>query len=427
MLERKTIQVTANFQGLPEGWEWVALEDLCSHFYGGGTPKRSNTDYFGGHISWITLKDIEVNNPIQEVRTSRTKITNQGLQFSSAKIVPIGTVLFSSRATIGKIAIAGVPLCTNQGFANLVCRDVLDNHYLAWCLQRFTNEIIKLASSTTYLEISRSNLRRFKIPIPYPKSITKSLYLQRAIVARIETLITEVRESRNLINKMRQDAERLLAVALNEIFTNLESVIDIVPFSEVATSFNGRASGEGNSNVRVFKTKHVYPHYLRLNNPSYMKAEQAEKMTQDRYLQPGDVLMANIAEGTLGRVSYVNKCENSWTVDTQIMILRSKDDKKLLGKWLYYYLWSEQGQREILSKRTGIPFAKKRGQTHIYPKDVAKIRVLLPPIDEQYQAVAYLDKIQYEIEEILKVLQQDAQSLDMIEKSILERAFRGEL
>jgi type I restriction enzyme S subunit len=413
---------------LPQGWDWIALENLCSHFYGGGTPNRSRNEYFNGDIVWITPTDIDANNPVQVVKSSRTKLTNNGLESSSAKLVPPGTVLFSSRATIGKIAIAGVPLCTNQGFANLVCSNDLNNHYLAWCLRTLSNEIIKLASSTTYLEISRGNLRKFKIPIPYPDNPIRSLDIQRRIVARIETLLAEVKDSRNLINTTRQDAERLLSVALDEVFINLESVTDIVPFSAVATAFNGKAVGEGDSSIRVFKSKHIYPHFIRLDRPSYMKVEQVQKISKNRFLITGDVLMANAAEGTLGRVTYVDKCEDNWTVDGKVMILRSLDEQNVLvNKWLYYYLWSERGRREILFRRTGTAFAENRGQTGISPKSVLEIPVPKPPINQQRQVVAYLDHIQHEVDEILKGLEQDAKLLDLLEQSILERAFRGEL
>jgi type I restriction enzyme S subunit len=265
-----------------------------------------------------------------------------------------------------------------------------------------------------------TKLAELSIPLP-------ELRIQRRIVARIEALLAEVQSSRELLDKMRQDCDRLLAVSLTDVLNKLESVIDIVTLKEVATAFNGRASGSGISSVRVFKTRHVYPHKLRLNDPSYAKPEQAPSLPAERFLKPGDILMANIAEGTLGRVSYVEEAEKSWTVDTQIMILRSKDENKLIGKWLYYYLWSERGQQEILSRRTGIAFADKRGQTHIYPKNVVEIPVLKPPINAQRQAVAYLDAILYETKRMAELIEQDAKTLDLLEQSILERAFRGEL
>ena len=137
--------------------------------------------------------------------------------------------------------------------------------------------------------------------------------------------------------------------------------------------------------------------------------------------------MANMAEGTLGRVTYVHECEENWTVDTQIMILRPKDENEVLGKWLYYYFWSERGQREILSRRSGIAFADKRGQTHIYPKDMHLIPFPKMPISAQRQAVAYLDTVLNESEKMTELVQQDIKTLDLLEQSILDRAFRGEL
>jgi type I restriction enzyme S subunit len=162
------------------------------------------------------------------------------------------------------------------------------------------------------------------IPVP------PTLDLQRQIVARIEALLAEIKGARALTAAIRSDTDRLLATAVHQVFTSLHPVANSVPLEKVATAFNGRASGEGNSTVRVFKTKHVYPHCLRLDRSSFMKAEQVQRLPRDRYLKPGDVLMANIAEGTLGRVTYVYECEESWTIDTQVMILRSLDHRNLL-------------------------------------------------------------------------------------------------
>ena len=109
------------------------------------------------------------------------------------------------------------------------------------------------------------------------------------------------------------------------------------------------------------------------------------------------------------------------------MILRSLAVQRLLGKWLYYYLWSEAGQREILARRSGIAFADRRGQTHIYPKNVMEILLPLPDIDAQEQIVAHLDAVQSEVDKMRGVLDEEERLLDRLERSILERAFRGEL
>ena len=138
--------------------------------------------------------------------------------------------------------------------------------------------------------------------------------------------------------------------------------------------------------------------------------------------------MANIAEGTLGRVTYVERSEQGWTVDTQVMILRSIDPREsMIGKWLYYYLWSDRGQKEILSRRSGIAFADKRGQTHIYPKNVLEIPVPVPPITQQTEAVTQLDAVLSQTEEMKRLQDMDSECLDQLEQAILDRAFRGEL
>lgn len=138
--------------------------------------------------------------------------------------------------------------------------------------------------------------------------------------------------------------------------------------------------------------------------------------------------MANIAEGTLGRVTYVESTEENWTVDTQVMILRAMDPReRLIGKWLYYCLWSAGGQKEILSRRSGIAFADKRGRTHIYSKNVLEIPVPVPPVSQQTEAVTQLDAVLNQTEEMKRLQDMDSECLDQLEQAILDRAFRGEL
>jgi type I restriction enzyme S subunit len=109
------------------------------------------------------------------------------------------------------------------------------------------------------------------------------------------------------------------------------------------------------------------------------------------------------------------------------MVLRSPNERELLiGKWLYYCLWSDRGQKEILSRRSGIAFADKRGQTHIYPKNVLEIPVPVPPIPHQVQAVAQLNVVLDQTEEMKRLQEQNHVCLDQLEKAILKPAFRGE-
>src|SRR3954453_16850812 len=97
------------------GWTHAKVDDVCIKLIGGGTPSREKSEYFGGDIIWLTPTEIP-KNKIIVINDSKEKITRRGLEASSATIVPNGTVLLTSRATTGAVAIAGCEVSTNQGF-----------------------------------------------------------------------------------------------------------------------------------------------------------------------------------------------------------------------------------------------------------------------------------------------------------------------
>jgi len=147
-------------------WPRLPLEDIAEIF-GGSTPRRNRDEFWNGDIPWVTPTDLpKAGEGIADLADTTERITQEGLRSCAAKLLPVGTVLFSSRASIGKIGIAAVPLATNQGFVNFVPRDRLDSRYLAYCLQFQTNEIAALAGSTTFKEVSRAAVKKFRIPVP---------------------------------------------------------------------------------------------------------------------------------------------------------------------------------------------------------------------------------------------------------------------
>ncbi len=186
--------MTEEHYDLPPGWTSASL-GCISRILGGGTPERSRAEFYrGGTVSWATPTDIHAER-ILAIRETSTRITELGLRKSSAQLLPAGTVLFSSRASIGKIAIAATPMATNQGFANLTPLEGLDSKYLAYCLKRFTKEIRGLASGTTYLEVSKAALRQFAVPISPSAE-------QRRIVAKIEALFEQSRTARDALDRI---------------------------------------------------------------------------------------------------------------------------------------------------------------------------------------------------------------------------------
>ncbi|MFC1571812.1 restriction endonuclease subunit S [Candidatus Margulisiibacteriota bacterium] len=136
------------------------IAEICS----GGTPSSTNPDFWGGgEIYWATLPDLQKKYLYETQR----KITKLGLENSSAKLLPINTIIFSSRATIGEISISKVETTTNQGSKNLICNPEKANYeYLYYCLKFNARRIEQLASGATYKEINKNDLSNVEISLP---------------------------------------------------------------------------------------------------------------------------------------------------------------------------------------------------------------------------------------------------------------------
>lgn len=406
---------------IPGYWKWEKLGELCKTT-SGGTPSRRNTHYFQGDIPWVKSGEL-TDGVVTEVEEY---ITQEAEQNSSAKVFPKGTLLLAMYgATVGKLGILGRDAATNQAVCAIFPPSEIESSFLFWFLRRCRPELLALSAGGAQPNISQKIIRELDIPIPYPDDPTRSLAEQRRIVARIEALFAELRGCRALNEKIQKDRDNLLSSAIGHVMDNIDVDVPVVELSKIGTAFNGRASGQGDSSVRVFKTRHVYPFDLRFDEPSFMKEEQVAKCPEDRYLQDDDVLLCNIARGTLGRPSHVEHVDGKWTTDTSVMILRT--DESCLGKWLFYCLYSHRGQEEIFAREKGIAFADKRGQTHLYPRDMQTFPIMLPSITEQSQLVDYLDAIQSVQTDVVDIQRTMDIQTQALEQSVLAKAFRGEL
>lgn len=413
---------------LPEGWNWIPIEELCE-LYGGSTPRRSNASYFGGDIVWITPTDLRSGGMIDLVVDSATKLTDEGLNSSSAKLLPEGTVLFSSRATIGKVAIAGLPLATNQGFANFVCSTAIDNKYLAWLLRALTEHIKQLATSTTYPEVSKRELRSFAIPVPFPGEPERSLGEQRRIVARIEALLAEVREMRKLHEEITADVDPLMRSILAETFPN-------VPQGN-KPEWHWVSLGDLGKNVGGGTPRKSEPAYwdgeIPWVSPKDMKVKVIED-TQDHVTEIGIEQSSTklIPERSILIVFRSGILAHSLPIAIAGRDLTINQDMKAIiphsgfvSEYIAYALQARE-QRFVTT-------CVKKGPTvhSIVGDKFWQEKIPIPDgtdsFTKQQQIVSYLDTLQAEIEEMTTLHAKDIQLIDEVEQAILAQAFRGEL
>ena len=165
---------------LPEHWKAVRLGEVTEIFKG-GTPKRSVEKYFQGDVPWAIPTDITALDSGLYIDDTNTHISEEALGKSAARLLPAGTVLLTSRATIGETAIPTIPMATNQGFANFLCKEMLLNIYLAYYLRNIKQRLKDLASGSTFKEITKGTLLNVKIPLP-------PLPEQRAIAHVLQTI-----------------------------------------------------------------------------------------------------------------------------------------------------------------------------------------------------------------------------------------------
>lgn len=142
-------------------WEEKELKDACD-IIGGGTPKTSIKEYWNGNIKWFTPTEITTKYVSDSIRT----ITDLGLMKSSAKLLPAGTVLLTTRATLGKMAIATKECSTNQGFHSLVTKDCCINEFVYYLQPIIEEYCMSHHTVTTFKETSKSALEKCAIPVP---------------------------------------------------------------------------------------------------------------------------------------------------------------------------------------------------------------------------------------------------------------------
>ncbi len=149
---------------IPQEWEILPLSAL-GRIYSGGTPDTTNPKFWNGEILWCTLSDI-TSLSSNYISDTETKITEEGLKRSPAIILPAGSLIVCTRATIGNIAIATKSLSTNQGFKNIVPNSDINTAWLFYNLIYAKNRLVKLGCGSTFLEVSKKDFERFKVPVP---------------------------------------------------------------------------------------------------------------------------------------------------------------------------------------------------------------------------------------------------------------------
>lgn len=271
-------------------WRTCQLRDL-GLVVDGGTPSRGRPEYWSGTIPWLTPGELTGSTNKYVIET-QDYISDLGLAKSGAKLVPKGSLLVTSRASIGSCALAGQPMATNQGFKNLVPGDRADPSYLFHLGQTLDREMTRLASGTTFLEISGREFGRIEVRLP-------PLEEQRRIAEILDTIDETIQATERVIAKIKRirDGHRWSKFAV------LVSLSELRPVSECFEMTLGKmlspAAKMGSSPAPYLANRNVQWERCALDNLDEMDFTPSERIRFS--LQPGDLLVCE--GGEVGRTA----------------------------------------------------------------------------------------------------------------------------
>ena len=209
-------------------WKEYKLGEIAE-IIGGGTPNTSIEEYWNGDIPWLTPKDLTSYNRIF-ISDGERSITEKGLKNSSAKLLPKGNVLLSSRAPIGYVAIASNPICTNQGFKSLICNpSIVDNLFMYYWVKNNVEYLQSLGTGTTFAEISGSVVKSIHILLP-------PLPTQH----RIASILSSLDDKIDLLHRENATLEQMAETLFRQWFVvEAKEAWEERPLSSIATFLNG--------------------------------------------------------------------------------------------------------------------------------------------------------------------------------------------
>lgn len=392
-------------------WKSTKIGEIAD-IVGGGTPRTEVEEYWDGEIKWFTPSEIGKTKYIFD---SKRHITDKGLKNSSAKLLPKDTILLSSRATVGEISIALTECSTNQGFQSLITKNNVDNDFIYYLISTIKNEFLRRSSGSTFLEISKNEIKRIPINIPELSEQNKISNLFSAIDNKIEMLEKKHQYYQDfkkyLMQRIFSSQDDKLRFNINSSYSNYK-LKDIV--TKFSTGLNPRKNfklNEGGENYYV-TIKNFQNGKLNLDSKCDKINDNALKLINKRSdLQKDDLIFASI--GRVGEVYLIKNNPKNWNINESVFSLRP-DKRFILPKFLYYLLSSNKIQYYFKSNITGSTFKS------IKMKDLKNTPVTIPDnIELQIGIIDFLTIIDLKIDN----LKNELDNLIKFKSGLLQQMF----
>lgn len=398
-----------SFNHMPSNWEVRKMPSVVK-WSSGGTPKATEKQYYeNGSIPWLVIGDL--NDGI--VTKSESKITKLGLENSSAKMIPKGTLLVAMYGSIGKLGITGIECCTNQAIAYAKELYGVTTEYLYYYMAMMKPKLISKGKGGTQKNISQSVLNSLDVIVP-------PLSEQKRIVARIEELFSELDSGVETLKKTKQQ----LAVYRQAVYASIYEEKDMRPITDFFEISSGLTKNSKRNELTIkmpyLRVANVYYNKLDLSEIKYIGVNRGE--IQKTILQKGDLLFVegNGSKEQIGRVAIwdgsIANCLH------QNHLIKGRPLGQMIPLYALFYLISAYGRKQILDVASST--------SGLYTLSANKVRNLRIPFvdgDEQEKSVALIQSRLSACDSIERAVDAALQQAESMRQSILKKAFEGEL
>lgn len=382
--------------------ERVKLGEICE-IVSGSTPKTGVTKYWDGDINWIT--PAELTDETYIIEESQRKITDVAVQETGLRSFPKGTVILSSRAPIGKVAIAGKEMYCNQGFKNLICSEKIDNRYLYWYLKGHTDYLNSLGRGATFKEISKSIVENIEIPLPGLAEQSNCADVLEKCRNLILTQKTQIKQLDLLIKsrfvEMFGDESRL------DLWTccTVEDVADVCVGVVIKPT---QYYTEKEKGIRAFRSLNIGCMNVKDSDWVYF-TEEGHAKNRKSVIRENDVLV--VRSGAPGTACVAtSKYAGSNAVD---IIIAHPNEKKVNPVFLAMFTNMPHGMNQIRERIGGA------AQQHFNVGGYKALKLIMPPLKLQEEFATFISQV----DKLKAVAQKRLEKIQLLFDSLMQQYF----
>lgn len=349
-------------------WERLKIKDVAT-VIGGSTPKTEVSEYWGGNNYWVTPAELTGD---KYVSSTVRCITDLAVQKASLTLMPVGTVLLTSRAPIGKVAITRSPMYCNQGFKNIVCGESVYNEFLYYYLKYNVGYLQSLGTGATFKEISKKVVENITIALPPYEE-------QKRIAAELD-LLSGIIEGKS---EQIRDVDRLYLSVFYDTFGNPVSNLKgwkAIPLSDVTTLITDGSHYSPKDNERgtnrMLSVKDMGSRGFDYTNCKWITYDEFVKLEAAGCRpQPDDVLVAK--DGSYFKRIFVYRSEAAEAILSSIAIVRP--NKSIVTPEFLCTLLSTPDIYNLVEERYLTGTAIKR----VILKGLRQLKIIVPPLEMQ--------------------------------------------